>query len=110
MSKIYHAGQRALQDRFDTRRLADRIEQAILRDRLAAEDRAFVERQVLFFLRLAAAGQRGAVQADVMRHLARLNAQYGHLNDLGRQRYDLRAAELSGMAAQAGIDWTPPSY
>jgi uncharacterized protein len=53
MSQIYHEGQRALQDRFDTRRLADRIEQVILRDRLTAEDRAFVERLELFFLATA---------------------------------------------------------
>jgi predicted pyridoxine 5'-phosphate oxidase superfamily flavin-nucleotide-binding protein len=58
MSVIYHESQRALQDRFDTRRLADRIEQVILRDQLTPEDRAFLERQVLFFLATADAEGR----------------------------------------------------
>jgi predicted pyridoxine 5'-phosphate oxidase superfamily flavin-nucleotide-binding protein len=53
VSKIYHEGQRTLQDRFDTRRLADRIEQVIFRDRLTDDDRAFVERLDLFFLATA---------------------------------------------------------
>jgi predicted pyridoxine 5'-phosphate oxidase superfamily flavin-nucleotide-binding protein len=58
VSEIYHEGQRSLQDRHDTRRLADRIEQVILRDRLTAEDRAFVERLELFFLATADAQGR----------------------------------------------------
>jgi hypothetical protein len=30
--------------------------------------------------------------------------------DLNRQRYEVRMGELQGMAASAGLDWTPPSY
>jgi predicted pyridoxine 5'-phosphate oxidase superfamily flavin-nucleotide-binding protein len=47
---IYHAGARALQDRFDSRRLADRIAERLVRPALSDDDRAFVERQVMFFL------------------------------------------------------------
>jgi uncharacterized protein len=47
---IYHDASRAFQDRFDTRRLADRIEERIVHDTIDADDRAFIERQELFFL------------------------------------------------------------
>src|ERR671921_778816 len=38
---IYHEASRALQDRFDTRRLADRIDERLVRGFLDADDRAF---------------------------------------------------------------------
>ena len=47
---IYNDASRALQDRFDTRRLADRIEERIVPDTIDADDRAFIERQDMFFL------------------------------------------------------------
>ena len=50
MSTLYHDGQRALQDRFDTRRLADRLEDVKVHDRFTSDDKAFVERLDLFFL------------------------------------------------------------
>ena len=49
----YHSGSRQLQDRFDTRRLADRLEEVKLHDRFTAEDREFIERLDLFFLATA---------------------------------------------------------
>jgi predicted pyridoxine 5'-phosphate oxidase superfamily flavin-nucleotide-binding protein len=55
----YHGGARALQDRFDTRRLADRLEQKFLsRAVIDAEDRAFIERMDMFFLATADADGR----------------------------------------------------
>jgi predicted pyridoxine 5'-phosphate oxidase superfamily flavin-nucleotide-binding protein len=54
MSSAYHEGSRSLQDRFDTRRLADRIEERFLsRAMIDAEDRAFIERIDMFFLATA---------------------------------------------------------
>jgi uncharacterized protein len=47
---IYNRGSRDLQDRFDTRRLADRIEDRIVRDRIDADDRAFIEARDMFFI------------------------------------------------------------
>jgi predicted pyridoxine 5'-phosphate oxidase superfamily flavin-nucleotide-binding protein len=47
---LYHDGARGWQDRFDTRRLADRLEQTLARTALSDDDRAFVERAPLFFL------------------------------------------------------------
>ncbi len=53
MDSMYHGGSRELQDRFDTRRLADRIEEKLVRDRITAEDKAFIERLDMFFLATA---------------------------------------------------------
>ena len=50
MSMIYSSSSRALQDQFDTRRLADRLAEVKVRDRLAVEDRQFLERMDMFFL------------------------------------------------------------
>ena len=47
---LYHEGCRALQDAFDSRRLADRLEQRLARHAFSDEDRAFIERQDHFFL------------------------------------------------------------
>jgi hypothetical protein len=49
----YHAGSRELQDRFDTRRLADRLEERNGREHMTAEDAAFIERMDMFFLATA---------------------------------------------------------
>lgn len=51
MSPPYHEGSRQLQDRFDTRRLADRLDEKFLsRPVIDAADRAFIERLDMFFL------------------------------------------------------------
>ncbi|HEV7808366.1 MAG TPA: pyridoxamine 5'-phosphate oxidase family protein [Solirubrobacteraceae bacterium] len=58
MSERYHDGSRELQDRFDTRRLADRLEQRVVREVIRDDDREFIERMDMFFLATAdAAGQ-----------------------------------------------------
>src|SRR5919109_2234777 len=59
MSSPYHDGSRRLQDRFDTRRLADRLDEKFLsRPVIDAEDRAFIERMDMFFLATADAEGR----------------------------------------------------
>jgi predicted pyridoxine 5'-phosphate oxidase superfamily flavin-nucleotide-binding protein len=51
MSSAYHDGSRRLQDSFDTRRLADRLEEKFLSRTVIGEaDRAFIERMDMFFL------------------------------------------------------------
>ncbi len=51
MTVSYHDGSRALQDRFDTRRLADRLSEKFLsHPTLDADQRAFIERADMFFL------------------------------------------------------------
>jgi predicted pyridoxine 5'-phosphate oxidase superfamily flavin-nucleotide-binding protein len=50
MPPLYSPAARALQDQFDTRRLADRLADVKVHDRFTPEDRAFLERQDMFFL------------------------------------------------------------
>jgi uncharacterized protein len=59
---LYHEGNRELQDRFDTRRLADRIEDRIVRDHIDADDRAFIEARDMFFI--ATTDEKGQPQCS----------------------------------------------
>jgi predicted pyridoxine 5'-phosphate oxidase superfamily flavin-nucleotide-binding protein len=52
----YHSGERGLQDRFDTRRLADRIDERLVRDVIRDSDRAFIEARDMVFVATADAG------------------------------------------------------
>jgi predicted pyridoxine 5'-phosphate oxidase superfamily flavin-nucleotide-binding protein len=47
---LYHESNRTLQDRFDTRRLADRLEQVTVRDHINEGDREFIEARDMFFI------------------------------------------------------------
>ena len=58
MPKLFRPSHRALQQQYDTTRLADRIESTLFRERLTAEDRAFIERLDMFFLATADAEGR----------------------------------------------------
>ncbi len=50
MSEFFHQGSRQLQDRFETRPMADRLVDAIISDKISPEDQAFIEEQNMFFL------------------------------------------------------------
>ena len=50
MHPPYSPSSRALQDHFDTRRLADRLEAVKVHERFTADDRAFIESLDMFFL------------------------------------------------------------
>jgi predicted pyridoxine 5'-phosphate oxidase superfamily flavin-nucleotide-binding protein len=50
MTDIYTSAQRTLQDQFDTRRLADRLNNAVIHDVISPSDKAFIERMDMFFL------------------------------------------------------------
>jgi uncharacterized protein len=54
----YHAGMRELQQRYDTRRLADRLEERLARSEFSTEDREFIETREFFFLATADAEGR----------------------------------------------------
>jgi len=56
MTEAYHDGMRSLQDRFDSRRLADRLDERLGRSAFTPEDRAFIESRTMFFLATADAG------------------------------------------------------
>ncbi len=53
MASGFHSGSRSLQDRFDTRALADRIDELLVSDTISDEDRAFIEARDMFFLATA---------------------------------------------------------
>lgn len=50
---MYHAGSRAIQDRFDSRRIADRLEQVTVHTELTEWDADFIEQASMFFLATA---------------------------------------------------------
>lgn len=50
MRSTYHEGARELQDRFDTRRMADRTDEVLVRDVFDEGDKAFIESLDMFFL------------------------------------------------------------
>jgi predicted pyridoxine 5'-phosphate oxidase superfamily flavin-nucleotide-binding protein len=53
VSDAYNEGSRALQDRFDSRRIADRLEQIVMHQQFSDGDRDFIERSSMFFLATA---------------------------------------------------------
>jgi hypothetical protein len=55
---MYHDGSRRLQDRFDTRRLADRLAEKLSRSAFTDADREFIASRSMFFLATADAGGR----------------------------------------------------
>jgi predicted pyridoxine 5'-phosphate oxidase superfamily flavin-nucleotide-binding protein len=59
MSELYLDTHREIQDRFDTRRLADRMDEALVHDTISDSDKAFIESRDMFFL--ASVDARGHV-------------------------------------------------
>ena len=58
MSIMYHDGNRHLQDRFDSRRIADRLEEKLTRTAFTDDDKAFIESAAFFFIATADAQGR----------------------------------------------------
>jgi predicted pyridoxine 5'-phosphate oxidase superfamily flavin-nucleotide-binding protein len=58
MSIMYHDGNRNLQDRFDCRRIADRLEEKLTRVIFNDDDKALIESVVFFFIATADAHGR----------------------------------------------------
>jgi predicted pyridoxine 5'-phosphate oxidase superfamily flavin-nucleotide-binding protein len=57
-SILYHEGNRRLQDDFDSRRIADRLEAKLARTSFTDDDKAFIESAIYFFLATADAEGR----------------------------------------------------
>ena len=58
MASGFHGGSRSLQDRFDTRGLADRIDALLVSDAIGDSDRDFIQERDMFFLATADADGR----------------------------------------------------
>jgi uncharacterized protein len=52
-SIMYHEGNRRLQDRFDSRRISDRLEEKLTRTAFTPDDKTFIESAPYFFLATA---------------------------------------------------------
>ena len=57
-SLLYHDGNRALQDAFGSRPLADRLEEKLTRTQFTADDKAQIEACIYFFIATADSGGR----------------------------------------------------
>jgi uncharacterized protein len=57
-SVMYHEGNRQLQDRFDSRRISDRLEEKLMHTEFTPEDKLFIESLPYFFLATADAEGR----------------------------------------------------
>jgi uncharacterized protein len=57
-SVMYHDGNRRLQDQFDSRRISDRLEEKLTRAAFTADDKAFIESAIYFFIATADAQGR----------------------------------------------------
>jgi predicted pyridoxine 5'-phosphate oxidase superfamily flavin-nucleotide-binding protein len=57
-SLLYHEGNRQLQDRFESRKISDRLEEKLTRTAFTADDKAFIEAAPYFFLATADADGR----------------------------------------------------
>src|SRR5256712_3405652 len=58
MTIMYHDGNRRLQDEFASRPIADRLEEKLTRTAFTADDRAFIESAIYFFISTADAEGR----------------------------------------------------
>ena len=58
MSIMYHEGNRRLQDQFESRPIADRLEERLTRTTFSDDDRQFIESEIYFFLATADAEGR----------------------------------------------------
>ena len=58
MTIMYHEGNRHLQDQYDSRRISDRLEEKLTRTAFSADDKAFIESTIYFFMSTADAKGR----------------------------------------------------
>ena len=63
---MYHAGSRQLQDRLDSRRIADRLEEVTVHDAFSEKDRELIERSPMFFLATADAARSRTFYQSVL--------------------------------------------
>lgn len=57
-SHLFHDGNRRLQDRFESRRISDRLEEKLMRSSFSDDDKAFLESAIYFFVATADAEGR----------------------------------------------------
>lgn len=91
---MYHDGNRELQDHFDTRRLADRLEQITVHTALHDGDVAFIERSPMFFL--------ATTDADGWPDVSYKGGRAGFVRCLDRQTVAFPSYDGNGMFKSLG--------
>lgn len=94
MTDFYHEGSRQLQDRFETRPLADRLRDAIVSAQIGPEDKAFIEAQNMFFL--------ATVDKDGRPDCSYKGGSVGLVKVLDQQTLAFPSYDGSGMFLSAG--------
>jgi predicted pyridoxine 5'-phosphate oxidase superfamily flavin-nucleotide-binding protein len=109
----YHDGQRALQDSFDSRRIADRLDQVTYSRELADSHKALIERAEMFFL--ATAGPDGQPdcsfkggRAGFVRVLSPTELAWPDFDGNGQFR-SLGNLQTNPRAGLLFVDWERPS-
>lgn len=109
----YHSGSRGLQDRFDTRRIADRLEQVTYKSALGDGDAALVSAADMFFL--ATADASGAPDCSYkggapgfVKVLSPTELCWPDYDGNGQFR-SLGNVEVRGEVALLFIDWARPA-
>ena len=106
MSRVYHDGHRLLQDRFDTRKLADRIEERLVRDVIDESDKAFIEKLPMFFL--ATSDEKGRPQCEAQ-FVVRVRATEVFPN-CPRYIHRMQFVEHSRFVPEQGCDTPVPDW
>jgi uncharacterized protein len=94
MPSGFHDGSRTLQDRFDTRALADRIDSLLVSDSIGEGDRTFIQDRDMFFLATADAEGRPTVSYK--------GGEPGFIRVLDRQTLAFPSYDGNGMYLSAG--------
>ena len=94
MTTLYHEGNRALQDEFDSRRLADRLADIIVHDELQERDRAFIESRDLFFI--------STIDADGRPTVSYKGGQVGFVRIIDNKTIAFPGYDGNGMFLTAG--------
>ena len=105
---FFNDGSRGLQDRFETRQLADRIVERVARAELSDADRAAIERSSMFFLATAdAEGRPAARQAPRAAAAGQVVPQHQHLSTTGAPAQGQQLAPTAGVAGCGRVDHRP---
>ncbi|NIM12807.1 MAG: hypothetical protein GTO45_11935 [Candidatus Aminicenantes bacterium] len=85
------------------------------RNTISSATRGFDEQlleleQFLYDFEALSKQKKNQMKPEILSMFMQANNQLNQLAGIHRQQYELRVSELQGMAANAGIDWTPSSY
>lgn len=101
MSDFYHEGNRKLQERFQTRPMADRLLDAIVNHQISPEDKVFIEEQNMFFL--------ATVDAEGRPNCSYKGGSTGLVKVIDETTLAFPLYDGSGMYLSSGNVWVNPN-